>query len=152
MDDSPQRPETPTGSPGNPPEVERDEITKLVTPPAILMLVLTGLSILGQVIELVLHPVGDLLDEGARELDIYIGSGQTLGLGLGIFRLGIATVVIIGAFKMLQQRSWSLSMAAAILMLVPCLGPCCPLGIPVGIWALIILFKPEVRQVLERTD
>jgi hypothetical protein len=36
-------------------------------------------------------------------------------------------------------------MTAAILALVPCTSPCCLAGIPAGIWALVVLAKPEVK-------
>jgi len=35
---------------------------------------------------------------------------------------------------------------ASILAMVPCISPCCLLGIPIGIWALVVLMKPEVQQ------
>jgi hypothetical protein len=33
----------------------------------------------------------------------------------------------------------------SIVAMVPCLGPCCIVGIPIGIWALVVLMKPEVK-------
>jgi hypothetical protein len=37
-------------------------------------------------------------------------------------------------------------MAASIIAIIPCFGPCCCLGIPVGIWALVVINKPEVKS------
>lgn len=37
-------------------------------------------------------------------------------------------------------------MAVSILSMVPCVSPCCLLGLPVGIWALVVLNTPEVKQ------
>jgi hypothetical protein len=32
-----------------------------------------------------------------------------------------------------------------ILVMIPCLSPCCILGIPIGIWGLIVLMDPNVK-------
>lgn len=38
---------------------------------------------------------------------------------------------------------------AAILAMIPCVSPCCLLGLPLGIWALIVLLKPEVKAAFQ---
>jgi hypothetical protein len=62
--------------------------------------------------------------------------------------LGIVTsiVVLFGAIKMKNLQNYGLSMTAAILAVVPCVSPCCMIGLPIGIWALIALSKPEVKS------
>jgi hypothetical protein len=37
-------------------------------------------------------------------------------------------------------------MTAAILAMIPCLSSCCIVGLPLGIWALVVLSKPEVKS------
>ena len=37
-------------------------------------------------------------------------------------------------------------MTASILAVVPCVSPCCLVGLPIGIWALVVLSKPEVKS------
>jgi hypothetical protein len=37
-------------------------------------------------------------------------------------------------------------MAASIIAMIPCVSPCCLLGLPIGIWALVVLMKPEVKS------
>ena len=54
-------------------------------------------------------------------------------------------VVILGGIKMKALRNHGLSMVAAIIAIVPCFGPCCVLGIPFGIWALVVLNDANVR-------
>lgn len=134
------------------PYASNTELDRLIKPPAIAMLVLTGLSVLAQVMALLFRPVNALLRSIFDEWELDLGTFGMADLAWTYFGLGIAAVVAIGAVKMLQQRSWTLSMAAAILMTVPCLGPCCPFGIPIGVWALVVLLKPEVREVLQRSD
>ncbi len=33
--------------------------------------------------------------------------------------------------------------------MIPCVSPCCLLGLPLGIWALIVLVKPEVKAAFQ---
>jgi predicted Ser/Thr protein kinase len=65
-----------------------------------------------------------------------------LSVSLGAFIIG-------GAVQMLRLRSYGLAIAAAILALLPC-GPAWPLGLPVGIWALVVLTAPEVKAAFGR--
>ena len=39
----------------------------------------------------------------------------------------------------------ALSVAAVVLSMIPCLGPCCYLGVPVGAWALVVLLDADVK-------
>lgn len=64
----------------------------------------------------------------------------------GLFLLIAAGFVLFGAIKMHSLRNYSTARAAAIVAMIPLLGPCCLLGIPFGIWALVILLKPEVKN------
>ena len=54
--------------------------------------------------------------------------------------------VLYGAWHMKQRRNYGLARAAAVVALIPLVGPCCLLGIPFGIWALVVLNKPHVRN------
>jgi hypothetical protein len=47
---------------------------------------------------------------------------------------------------MQKLSNHGLAMAAAIVAMIPCFSPCCLLGLPFGIWALVMLNKPEVRS------
>jgi hypothetical protein len=57
----------------------------------------------------------------------------------------INALAFLGALKMKNLQSYGLANTGAILALIPCCGPCFCLGIPLGIWALVVLRKPEVR-------
>ena len=59
--------------------------------------------------------------------------------------LTFAAVVILGAFRMMRLNSYGLGVAAAILAIVP-VHPWCVIGLPVGIWALIVLLRGETRE------
>jgi|SRR5208282_2076123 len=69
-----------------------------------------------------------------------------LGIINSLFALAMSVLVLIGAAKMQALRSFEFAFAAAILAMIPCLTPCCVLGLPFGIWALVVLNKPEVKS------
>lgn len=47
---------------------------------------------------------------------------------------------------MKSLENYGFAMAASIIALIPCMGPCCILGIPFGIWSLVVLSDPVVRS------
>ena len=63
-----------------------------------------------------------------------------------LFGLAMSVLVLIGAAKLQSLKSREFAFAAAILAMIPCLTPCCILGLPFGIWALVVLNKPEVKS------
>jgi hypothetical protein len=63
---------------------------------------------------------------------------------LGGLTLVGAAVIFYGAIKMKDLQGYGLAMTAAILCLIPCFSICC-LGIPFGIWALIVLLNADVK-------
>lgn len=60
--------------------------------------------------------------------------------------LVVAGVIVYGALQMQQLKSYPLALAASILSMIPFISPCCCIGLPVGIWALVVLLKPEVKS------
>jgi hypothetical protein len=69
----------------------------------------------------------------------------TLGAGISAIGIVLSILIAIGASKMkrLESRGWA--MASSIIAVIPCTG-CCVLSVPFGIWALIVINKPEVRD------
>lgn len=60
--------------------------------------------------------------------------------------LVVGGVILAGSLQMRSLSSYGLAMAAAILAIIPCTSPCCCLiGMPIGIWALTVLMRPEVK-------
>lgn len=57
-----------------------------------------------------------------------------------------SSFVLYGAVQMRRLRSFGTARAAAIVAMIPLLGPCCILGIPFGIWAFVVLVRPGVRK------
>jgi hypothetical protein len=59
-----------------------------------------------------------------------------------LFALG----TVLGAVSMLRLRWYGLAVTGSILAMLNFGECCCLLGLPVGIWSLIVLMRPEVRQ------
>ena len=68
-----------------------------------------------------------------------------LSLILMVVTLSLGIVTLHGSIKMFNFESYQLSVAAAIAAIVPCY--CCLLGLPVGIWALVVLRDANVKRV-----
>jgi len=57
----------------------------------------------------------------------------------------VGTILIIGAWQMLRLRSFSWAVAGSVLALVP-LSAGFMLSVPMGIWALFVLKRPDVQM------
>jgi hypothetical protein len=68
-----------------------------------------------------------------------------VGVVAAIIGSVVGILIIIGAVKMKKLESYGLAMTSSILAMIPCISPCCLLGLPFGIWALVVLSKPEVK-------
>ena len=69
-----------------------------------------------------------------------------LGIVSSLFGLALSVLILMGAARMQSLRSYEFSVTAASLAMVPCMTPCCLLGIPLGIWALSVLRQPGVKS------
>ena len=69
-------------------------------------------------------------------------SNPLFGWSIGLFKAIPALLMIYGGLQMVQLRSYAWSIAAAILGIV-----CCSfVGFPMGIWALVVLTRADVRE------
>jgi hypothetical protein len=118
--------------------------------PAVGLMVTAGIGIFFQLISLVLHLLGTGLGAmgGGNERMSQMMSG-TVGMVASVIGLVIGGVIFMGASKMKTLQSYGFAMAACILAMIPCISPCCLLGLPIGIWALIVLMKPEVKSAFQ---
>jgi hypothetical protein len=72
-------------------------------------------------------------------------STGALGIIMSVLKVVLGAFIVYGALKMKSLQQHGLALGAAIVAVIPCISPCCCIGIPIGIWALIVLNKPEVR-------
>jgi hypothetical protein len=80
-----------------------------------------------------------------KSLDSMHPFGRTFDyaqIGIG---LALSLFVLYGGMQMMKLRHRGIVMAAAITALIPCIGPCCLVGIPIGIWVLVTISKPDVK-------
>jgi hypothetical protein len=110
---------------------------------ALFAVVMMFLSILGismiDMPTLAEHPVDRAV------LEDLIGGGFVFVLCVA--GLIIDAIIAYGAMKMMKLESYGWALAAAILAIIPCLSsPCIVLGLPFGIWALVVLMNAKVRD------
>jgi hypothetical protein len=67
------------------------------------------------------------------------------GVAFCFVGLLVAAFIIYASLKMKELTQWGLCVAASIIAMIPCISPCCIVGLPIGIWCLVVLTKPEVK-------
>ncbi len=86
---------------------------------------------------------GEQVPEWAK---YFVGGGagavQIIGNLVGI---GCSALVAYAGVQMQKLQNRSLCTVGSVIAMIPCLSPCCCIGLPIGVWALVSLNKPEVR-------
>lgn len=116
--------------------------------PATGLIVVAILGAIVQLISLIVHFAAPSFMTNSRmpqEAWANMFSG-TIGVVSGIIAILLSGLVLFGALKMKKLENYGLAMAASIIAMIPCFSPCCLLGLPIGIWALVVLSKPEVKS------
>ncbi|MEY4386690.1 MAG: hypothetical protein RLY20_1973 [Verrucomicrobiota bacterium] len=129
------------------------DASQMVAGPAVGLIVTAALGLLGQIAGIVMNLIGTGAGmAGAR------GAGEPawanmmsggIGVFAGIIGIIMSVVIFLGAQKMKKLESYNFAMTATIIAMVPCISPCCLVGLPIGIWALVILMKPEVKAAFQ---
>ena len=118
--------------------------------PAIGLIVTGALGILAALIGMVSNaiqmagPQPGFGGGGDEQIAVLIGGG--VGLVLNVVGIFISIFIIFGALKMKSLRSYTVSMAASIVAMIPCLSPCCLVGLPIGIWSIVVLSNQGVKS------
>jgi hypothetical protein len=119
-------------------------ISLLIT--AILGLVYTALSLVVNIMSLAGSPMG-MRHMGDPKMEHFANMfGGGFGVVQNILGAICGVVILQAALKMQKLENHQLAFTASILAMVPCVSPCCILGLPFGIWALVVLNKPEVKS------
>ena len=122
-----------------------------VNAPAIALMVIAGLAAFWQLVAIVLNLLGTGLGmagmAGQGEASDAMASmmSGTVGVVLGLLGLVFDGVIFYGAMKMRALQGYPLAMTAAVLAVLPCGFPCCCLAMPIGVWALVVLFDANVK-------
>jgi hypothetical protein len=118
-----------------------------VSGPAIGLMVTAGLGFVVQGLSLVLNLVGSSImatQTQGNEAFAQMFSGVAGAVFAG-FAMLIAIVIFMGALKMKKLQSYGFAMTVSVIAMLPCVSPCCIVGLPIGIWALVVLNKAEVK-------
>lgn len=126
-----------------------------VTGPAIGLMVTAALGILASLVGIAMNVLGVSMSsmqnfnasgqnaEMMRVMQMFAG---TMGIVIRIIGILVGVFIFYGALKMKKLENYSICMGASIVAMIPCISPCCLIGLPIGIWALVVLNKPEVKS------
>ena len=120
----------------------------LVKGPAIGLIVTAILGGLVQILSLIFNLAGASFlasSQMPKEAWANMFSG-TVAVVSSIIGILVSGLLLFGGLKMKSLESYSLVMTVSIIAMIPCFSPCCLIGLPIGIWALVVLSKPEVKS------
>lgn len=92
------------------------------------------------------RPAAGDADQEAFDQGFEIAMGPFGRVVHGIFTL-VNLAIITGAVAILLRRFYVLAVLASILAMVNVDSCCCLLGMPVGLWSLIVLMRPDVKAM-----
>jgi hypothetical protein len=147
-------PPPPPMAPPPPPAVSASQ---QVQGPAMGLMITAIIGILFALLSLAMNALGvgmsglQNLGGGSGASDQYMRymSGG-VGIVSAVVALAVSGFILWASMQMKQLRNWNMAVAASIVAMIPCLGPCCLVGIPIGIWAVIVLMKPDVKSAFVR--
>lgn len=87
-----------------------------------------------------------LENPGVAQLKAMAAAGSVWNIFFGVLNIGVAIFVIVAAVKMRNLKGHGLVVTAAILSMLPYISGCCCVGLPFGIWALVVLLNAEVKS------
>lgn len=71
--------------------------------------------------------------------------GGPIGAVMHTAQMIVAIFTILAANKMKKFQGHTGAMVFSVLACIPCLSGCCVLGLPIGIWSIIVLVNAEVK-------
>lgn len=136
-----------------PPAAPSSSPSDQVSMPATGLMVAGILGIIGNILFI-------LLSLGTFAINLPFSSGPgmagmmagSIGMVFRVLGLGASGFVIYGSMQMKGLKNYTMALVAAIVAVIPCFipCPCCFVGIAAGIWAIIVLIKPEVKAAFEQ--
>jgi hypothetical protein len=142
----PPPPPPPAGAPLPPSPVDP---RSAVQGPAIGLMVLGIIFLLYAVFVLFWMLLGLGMSAAAGQLSAMNGAISGIrGIFSIFFNLTFGGLIVYGATQMRALRNYNMAMTASVVAMLPC-GCCCIVGLPIGIWSLVVLLKPEVKAAFE---
>jgi hypothetical protein len=132
------------------PEVSNNGLKVKVIAPAIALIIVGCLGFIASIYGVVNAIVSDPppVAPGAPEWAKAFAEGS-VGTSAAIIQsifLIINIVIIFGGIRMFRFQGWGVCLASSVLAIVNFGTCCCVIGAPIGIWALIVLNMPDVKQ------
>jgi len=131
----------------------RDAVKNKVVPPAIFLIVVGVIGVVVTAFNAIfaLTSAPPEIPPDAPECLKQMQQGS-----VGVFPAVIQSIfvlvnllIIVGAAQMLTFKSRTMGIVSSIAAMVNLGACCCILGIPAGIWSLIVLMNPEVKRAFE---
>ena len=100
------------------------------------------------------QPPGKARDDMAKEVEKARTRDKTVEhvqtAVFSVIGLTLDVLVLVGALRMQSLRGRTLAMVGAICAIIP-INSCCCVGMPIGIWALIVLMNADVKAAFDTT-
>ena len=120
-----------------------------VMAPAIALIVIGTLGVCGAIFSCVWSMVAEPppIDPNAPPIvqQFMQGGVGPLALAIQAIFIGVNLVILAGAVQMLRFKAWSLALTSTILAMINIGNCCCLVGLPIGIWGLVILLQSDVK-------
>lgn len=124
-----------------------------VQAPAIALIVCGALSLVASIYGAVNALVSQVppIPPDTPELAVQMLKGTVgpLAAGIQAVFVFIGLFILFGGFQMLRIKTWGVALAAAIVSIINVGSCCCIIGMPIGIWALVILLMGDVKRAFE---
>jgi hypothetical protein len=69
-----------------------------------------------------------------------------VGVAYSLLGAAFNSLILFGAISMMNLQRYVLAIISSVLVMLPLTSPCCLIGLPVGIWALVALTRPGVSE------
>lgn len=128
---------------------------EMVAGPAIGLMVVGALVVMGNIMGALSSLLGLGMpmtqSSGNPQVDkiIEMMSG-TVGVISSLIGILLGAVTVWAGLQMRQLKYYGLAMTMLIINMIPCCNSCCCLvGLPVGIWGLMVMMKPDVKSAFK---
>jgi hypothetical protein len=126
-----------------------------VSIPALMLMIIAAMGIATALLYFAIPPIIRMLMQSPNLTDALRGQLEVAledyAPWRGLPLLVAGALSFFGALQMRNLRGYGWAMAAAIINCIPLYGSCCCLGLPFGIWALVVLVKPEVKAAFRES-
>jgi hypothetical protein len=123
-----------------------------VKAPAIGMIVLGAVTLAFLLFSILARGMMLEMSRHALPPDRYADLEQQMMAGGMLVMLGRASVfcgsafIIFAGLQMMKLQNHTMVVVAAILAMIPCFSSCCcVIGIPIGVWTLVVVLNREVK-------